>query len=126
MINKLCTFTIIDNTGGFFAKFIGIPSFFRKKIIGIGDIITCSIISCTSFNKKKNIRVIKGEIYNFLIVQQKKNFSRLDGSFIHMDINSVIIINKKNIPRGTRIVYPIPKELRKNFIKVISISYYVI
>jgi large subunit ribosomal protein L14 len=125
MITKLCNFTIVDNTGGFFAKFIGIPGFFRKKTVQIGDIITCSVLSCTTLNKKKNVRIVKGEIYNFLIVQQKKNFPRLDGSFIRMDVNSVVTINKKSIPRGTRIVHPVPKELRKNFIKVIAIAYYV-
>ena len=31
MITKLCIFDIIDNTGGFFAKFIGIPGFVKKK-----------------------------------------------------------------------------------------------
>jgi large subunit ribosomal protein L14 len=125
MITKLCNFNVIDNTGAYFAKFIGTPGFFKKKSVQIGDIVTCSIVSCTSFNKKKNVKVIKGEIFNFLIVQQKKKFPRLDGSFISADINAVVIINKKNIPRGSRIIRPIPKELRRKFIKVVSIAYYV-
>ena len=83
-------------------------------------------MECTSQNKKKNLKVEKGSIYNFLIVQQKNFYSRSDGSFIKMDKNSVIIINKKFIPRGTRITKPIIKELRKKFIKVVSLACYIL
>ena len=126
MITKLCIFDVVDNTGGFFVKFIGIPGFTKKKSIGIGDLITCSVLECSQFKKDKKLKLDKGAIYNFLIVQQKKFFSRLDGSFLCMDQNSVIVITKKLVPRGTRIIKPILKELRRKFIKVVSIACYII
>lgn len=126
MITKLCIFDVVDNTGGFFVKFIGIPHFVKKKSIGIGDLITCSVLECSQFKKDKKLKIDKSGIYTCLIVQQKKFFSRVDGSFLCMDKNSVIIITKKLIPRGTRIIKPILKELRKKFIKVVSIACYII
>jgi len=48
---------------------------------------------------------------------------REDGSYIRFEDNAVVIIDKDNEPRGTRIFGPVARELReKNFMKIISLA----
>ena len=49
--------------------------------------------------------------------------SRNDGSKIRFDENAVVIIDKQNNPRGTRVFGPVARELReKQFMKIISLA----
>ena len=42
---------------------------------------------------------------------------------IRIDDNAVVIINKENNPRGTRVFGPIARELRdKDFSKIVSLA----
>jgi large subunit ribosomal protein L14 len=48
---------------------------------------------------------------------------RSDGSYVRFDRNAVVIIDKENNPRGTRIFGPVARELReKTFMKIISLA----
>jgi large subunit ribosomal protein L14 len=42
---------------------------------------------------------------------------------LRFDSNAIVIIDKENNPRGTRIFGPVPRELReKKFMKIISLA----
>ena len=46
-----------------------------------------------------------------------------DGSYLRFDSNAIVIIDKENNPRGTRIFGPVARELReKKFMKIISLA----
>ena len=48
---------------------------------------------------------------------------REDGSYLRFDNNAIVIIDKDENPRGTRIFGPVARELReKNFMKIISLA----
>ncbi|WP_418388618.1 uL14 family ribosomal protein, partial [Akkermansia sp.] len=48
---------------------------------------------------------------------------RDDGSVLRFDGNAVVIIDKDNNPRGTRIFGPVARELReKKFMKIVSLA----
>ena len=48
---------------------------------------------------------------------------RNDGSYLRFDSNAIVIIDKENNPRGTRIFGPVARELRdKKFMKIISLA----
>ena len=58
-----------------------------------------------------------------MIVRQRKNLRRKDGSYIKFDDNAVVLVNPDNTPRGTRIFGPVARELRDGgFMKIISLA----
>jgi large subunit ribosomal protein L14 len=58
-----------------------------------------------------------------VIVRTRHPVRRSDGSYVRFDRNAVVIIDKENNPRGTRIFGPVARELReKKFMKIISLA----
>jgi len=47
---------------------------------------------------------------------------RQDGSLIRFDENAAVLINNQFEPLGTRIFGPVTRELRKRFMKIISLA----
>jgi large subunit ribosomal protein L14 len=67
-------------------------------------------------------KVKKGDVMNAVVVRTKKGVRRTDGSLIRFDSNAAVILNNQNQPIGTRIFGPITRELRKHFMKIISLA----
>jgi large subunit ribosomal protein L14 len=66
--------------------------------------------------------VKKKDIVKVLIVRQKKNFKRADGTSIRFDENAGVIVEKQE-PKGTRVFGPIAREVReRGFMKIISLA----
>jgi large subunit ribosomal protein L14 len=62
-------------------------------------------------------------VVNAVIVRTKQPIRRADGSYLRFDNNAIVIIDKENNPRGTRIFGPVARELRdKKFMKIISLA----
>jgi large subunit ribosomal protein L14 len=58
-----------------------------------------------------------------VIVRTKQPIRREDGGYLRFDNNAIVIIDKDNNPKGTRIFGPVARELReKNFMKIISLA----
>ena len=58
-----------------------------------------------------------------VIVRTRKAIRRSVGSYLRFDTNAIVIIDKENNPRGTRIFGPVARELRdKKFMKIISLA----
>jgi large subunit ribosomal protein L14 len=58
-----------------------------------------------------------------VVVRTRKQIRRSDGSYLRFDTNAIVIIDKENNPRGTRIFGPVARELRdKKFMKIISLA----
>ena len=58
-----------------------------------------------------------------MIVRTKQPVRREDGSYLRFDNNAIVIIDKDQNPRGTRIFGPVARELReKNFMKIVSLA----
>jgi len=67
--------------------------------------------------------VKKSEVVDAVIVRTRKAIRRSDGSYLRFDTNAIVIIDKENNPRGTRIFGPVARELRdKKFMKIISLA----
>lgn len=84
-----------DNSGAFKVKCIRLYK--RKKYGSIGDFILISVKTC---NPKKKIK--KGEMYKCLIIRTKYAYNYMNSYYKFSD-NSVILLNKKNLPIGTRL-----------------------
>jgi large subunit ribosomal protein L14 len=108
---------VCDNSGVKFVKCLKVLNNRPKSCGKIGDFIIVNIQSIKTFSKIK-----RKEIYKAIIVRLKFKINRIDGSYITFTKNSVILLNNKNLPIGTRIFGPICKELRiKKNLKLISL-----
>ncbi|MSR66354.1 MAG: 50S ribosomal protein L14 [Pedosphaera sp.] len=114
-IRSICD--VADNTGAKRAAVIGVLG--RNKRYGeIGDVIKVHIKVAAPAGTVK-----KSEVCNAVIVRTRKIIRRVDGSYLRFDNNAVVIIDKDNAPRGTRIFGPVARELReKKFLKIISLA----
>ncbi len=107
-----------DNTGARLAKMIGVIGKGDALEAGVGDVITAHIREANSGGTVK-----KGEVVRAVVVRTKQPIRREDGSYLRFDNNAIVIIDKDQNPRGTRIFGPVARELReKNFMKIVSLA----
>jgi large subunit ribosomal protein L14 len=108
---------VADNTGAKRAAAIGVLGR-NQRYAFIGDVIKAHIKEATPDGTVK-----KGEVVNAVVVRTRHAIRREDGSYLRFDSNAIVIIDKDNNPRGTRIFGPVARELReKKFMKIISLA----
>ena len=92
---------------------------YKKRYAQIGDVITCSVKEAIPHGLVK-----KSDVVHAVLVRQRKEKRRKDGTYIRFDENAAVIIDKKSgEPKGTRIFGPVGRELRaKGFKKIISLA----
>lgn len=116
MIQPETKLQVADNTGAKLVECIKVLGGSKRKYARIGDVIVVAVKSAAP----KGI-VKKKAVERAVVVRTKKEMGRKDGSFIRFDQNAVVIINKENQPKGTRVFGPVARELReKGFGKIIS------
>ncbi len=81
-------------------------------------------IAVVSIRKvKRSKRLIKGNVCKGVLIRLKKNVQRDTGLSIKFSVNSLILIDAKNGPLGSRVFGPIFKEIRfGNFPKILSLA----
>jgi len=67
--------------------------------------------------------VSDSEKVKVVIVRTKKEKRRKDGSYVRFDDNAGVVIDKQGLPRGTRILGPIAREVKEaGFTKIASLA----
>lgn len=119
MIQTETKLNIADNSGAKIVKVIKVLGGSKRRYARIGDLV---VISVKSAEPRKIVK--KKEVLHALIVRQRKNFGRKDGSYIRFDENAAVIIDKgKKDPKGGRIFGPIPREIQeKGYAKIVSLA----
>lgn len=118
MIQSETKLQVADNTGAKMVKCIKVLGGSKRKYGSIGDVIVVSVKEAAprGLVKKKSVE-------RAVIVRTRKEVGRKDGSFIRFDENAVVIVNKDNQPKGTRVFGPVGRELRdKGFQKIVSLA----
>lgn len=109
---------VADNTGARMAEMIGVLGKKNTRFAFVGDIITAHVRESTPTASVK-----KGEVVRAVVVRTAFPIRRPDGSVLRFDKNAIVIIDKDNNPRGSRIFGPVARELRdKNFMKIVSLA----
>lgn len=89
----------------------------RRRFAGIGDIVVASVKIAEPRGTVK-----KGDKVRAVIVRQRKELRRKDGSYIRFDENAAVILDGKE-PKGTRIFGPVAREIReKGYSKIVSLA----
>ncbi len=106
-----------DNSGARKLMVIGFSSKIGKKAT-VGDVVTCVVKGADpvgSVSDKEKVKV--------LIVRTKKEVGRRDGTYIRFDDNAGVVIDKQGLPRGTRILGPVAKEIKDlGYTKIASLA----
>ncbi|HBP65411.1 50S ribosomal protein L14 [Desulfosporosinus fructosivorans] len=106
-----------DNSGAKELMCIRVLGGSMRRYASIGDIIVASVKQATPGGVVK-----KGEVVKAVIVRTRKEIRRPDGSYIRFSENAAVLIKDDKSPRGTRIFGPVARELRDNFMKIISLA----
>jgi large subunit ribosomal protein L14 len=119
MIQAESMLKVADNSGAKKLKTIKVLGGYKKRYAQIGDIVTVTVKEAVPRGMVK-----KGEVLHAVIVRQKKEKRRKDGTYIRFDDNAAVIIDRKNKePRGTRIFGPVARELRAHgYQKIVSLA----
>lgn len=106
-----------DNSGAKELMCIRVLGGSVRRYATIGDIIIASVKQATPGGVVK-----KGEVVKAVIVRTRKEIRRIDGSYIRFSENAAVLIKDDKSPRGTRIFGPVARELRDNYMKIISLA----
>jgi large subunit ribosomal protein L14 len=112
-----------DNSGAKELYLIAVLGYKGKKRrlpkAGVGDIIICSV--------KKGKEKLRKQVVHAVIVRQKKEYVRRDGTHIKFADNAAILVNPKTFePQGTEIRTVIAKEVVERFSAVGKIASIVV
>jgi large subunit ribosomal protein L14 len=118
MIQQETRLDVADNTGAREVMCIKVLGGSRRRYAGLGDVIICSVKSVIPGSEIKKKAVVRA-----VVVRRKTPTRRNDGSYIKFDSNAVVLIDKDQNPRGTRIFGAVARELRdRNFMKIVSLA----
>lgn len=118
MIQMQSRLDVADNSGAKSVMCIKVLGGTRRRYARIGDIIVASVKKALPGSDIKEGSVIRG-----VIVRQKANLRREDGSYVKFDTNALVIVDGDGNPKGTRIFGAVARELRqKNYMKIVSLA----
>ena len=112
-----------DNTGAKKLELIGVKGFKgkhrRNPSAGVGDVIMCAV--------KKGTEKLKKTVVYAVIVRQRKEYMRADGSRVKFEDNAAVLVNPKTLePQGTEIRSAVAREVVERFTPIGKISSIVV
>jgi len=118
MIQMQSYLNVADNSGAKRAQCIKVLGGTKRKYAGVGDIIVVAVKDALP-----GAPVKKGDVERAVIVRTRKEYRRIDGTYIRFDDNACVIIDAQENPKGKRIFGPVARELRDgDFMKIISLA----
>ncbi len=118
MIQRRTLLKVADNTGAKIIQCINILGGTRRRYAQLGDVIVATV-------KKAEPRKLikKHDVVRAVIIRQKKEYKRADGSYIRFDDNAAVIVDDQNKPKGGRVFGPMAKEIKeKNLNEVAALA----
>lgn len=116
MIQLRSILSLADNSGAKRLMVIGI-SHKIGSVATLGDMINCVVDRADPNGVVKDKEKVKA-----VLVRTRKEVGRSDGSYVRFDDNAAVIVDKQGLPRGTRILGPIAREVKeKGFTKIASL-----
>lgn len=74
----------------------------RMATAGVGDLIVASV--------KKGSPEMRKQRVNAVVIRQRKEYRRRDGTRVKFEDNAAVITNEKGDPKGSEIKGPVAKE----------------
>ena len=123
MIQNETRVEVADNTG---AKIVGVihvaggttrKGRFTRRTASVGDMVVCAVKKAMPGGDMKAGSVVKA-----VVVRTRYPVKREDGSYVRFDKSAVVLIDDEGNPRGTRIFGAVARELRENYMKIVSLA----
>lgn len=122
MIQTQTIFRVCDNSGAKKVKCIKVLGGFKRQYAKVGDLVVVSVRYVRQ-HKKKKLKIKEGDVIFALVVRTKYKIVRRNSSSFCCQENAVVLMTNKNKPIATRVLGPMPRELRHSkFMKVASLS----
>ena len=117
MLQLRSILNVADNSGAKRVGLIKVLGGSRRRYAQLGDVVVCSVKIAEPRKAVKKKDVVKA-----VVVRQRNNFRRKDGSYIRFDENAVVILDGIE-PKGGRIFGPIRREIKeKGFNTIASLA----
>ena len=111
-----------DNTGARRLKLIQVVGYKgrRRRLpnAGVGDLI---IVSC-----REGTPEMRRQLFNAVIIRQRKPYPRRDGSWVQFDDNAAVILTPEGEMRGSDVKGPVAKEAVERWPRLNSIARMVV
>ena len=117
MIQQETRLSVADNSGAQEVLCIRVLGGTRHRYATVGETIVVTVKSAIPGGEIK-----KGTVTRAVVVRTKKEIRRADGSYIRFDDNACVLLNGAGELRGTRIFGPVARELRENYMKIVSLA----
>lgn len=110
-----------DNSGALLVECIKILGH-SGQLAKIGDILVVAV------KKARHKRKVKRhDVRRCLLVRQRQRTVRKSGAVLHFFVNTVVLLDQRGTPLGSRFFGAAPQELRgKKFMKLITLAHSVI
>ena len=116
MIQTETILKVADNAGAKEIQCFRVLGGTRRRYARIGDIVVAAVKKA---EPRKTVK--KHEVVRAVIVRQKYNYRRKDGTYIRFDENAAVVLDgKTKKPKGGRIFGPVPRELAEKGFKEIT------
>ncbi|MEK6920662.1 MAG: uL14 family ribosomal protein [Nanoarchaeota archaeon] len=110
---------VVDNSG---AKIIRLYTVYKIKTVkgkivagGVSDLINANVVKGKPEMKKKSVLAV--------IIRQKKEYRRRDGSRVQFEDNAAVVVkDNKGNPQGTLIKGPVAKEVCERWPAIAKIA----
>jgi large subunit ribosomal protein L14 len=117
MIQLRTMLTPADNSGAKRLMIIGVSAKIGKNIT-LGDVVACVVKGADAAGIVADHEKVK-----VLVVRLRKEVGRPDGSYVRFDDNAGVVIDKQGLPRGTRILGPVAREVKEaGYNKIASLA----
>lgn len=120
MVQHRTILKVADNSGAKSLLVIQARGGSKRKFGYIGDVIKCVVKEASPVGNVKESDMVEA-----VLVRSRKEYKRMDGSYIRFSDNAAVIIDnqKDKNPIGTRIFGPIAREVRdRGFLKISSMA----
>ena len=117
MIQQESRLVVCDNSGAKEILCIRVLGGSTRRYANIGDVIVATVKDATPGGVVK-----KGDVVKAVVVRTVNSTRRKDGSYIRFDDNACVLLNNAGELRGTRIFGPVARELRENYMKIVSLA----
>jgi large subunit ribosomal protein L14 len=117
MIQQETRLRVADNSGAKEVLCIRVLGGTRRRYARVGDKIVVSVKAAVPGGDSA-----KGSVSKAVVVRTKRELRRADGSYIRFDDNACVLLNAQGEVKGTRIFGPVARELRENYMKIVSLA----
>lgn len=108
-----------DNSGAKIVKIVSVKRGKGRK----GKQNYAKIADQVKVSVKKGIPDMKGNVFDAVVIRQKKSYRRLDGERVAFEDNAVAILkDDKGNPKGTQIKGPIAREVMERWPQIGKIA----